>query len=87
LNRDFSQKPTKATRREGDDGMPWIPQYVGHRGAIWALDIEARKDAQCDVCQSAKSDGTIDSDGDIFMDRMENYYEAAEKQVYGDVQE
>ena len=67
--------------------MQWIPQYVGHRGTIRGLDLKTRKNAQHKVCQPKKSDGNVDSDGHLLVDRMKNYHEAGEKQIYGEVKE
>ena len=64
--------------------MPWIPQYLGYRGAKWALDINARKDGQRNIRQPRKSGGRIDGDGHLLVD---HYHESTERQVYGEVKE
>jgi hypothetical protein len=81
----LTQKPMKAERCEKKEDVAWIPQYVGHRGAIRALDIKTGKDAQCNVCQPKKSDSDINSDGHLLVDSMKNYHEATKKHVYGEV--
>ena len=77
----------KANRREGENGVCWIPQEVGQLGAIWTPDVKTRKDAQRYVGQPKNTDGNFDGDGHTLVDCAKNYDEAGEKQVYGEVQE
>jgi hypothetical protein len=67
--------------------VQWVPQDVGHRGPIRAPDVNTRKDAQYNVCHRKNSDGNVDGDGHILVDRIKKDNEAGEKQVYGKVQE
>jgi hypothetical protein len=80
-------KPTKAKRREGEEEVQWIPQYVGHRGTIRGLDLKTRKNAEHKVCQPKKADGNVDGDGHLLVDRMKNHHETGEKQIYREVKE
>jgi hypothetical protein len=82
---ELTQKPMKAKHCEKEEGVAWIPQYVGHRGAIRALDVKTREDAQCSVCQPKESNGDINSNGNFFVDSMKNYHEATKKHVYREV--
>jgi hypothetical protein len=75
----------KAKCRKAKKGVPWIPQYVGHRGAIWASDVKTRNDSQGNVCQPKKSDGNVDGNGNLLVDCVKKYHKSTKKQVYGEV--
>jgi len=72
---------------EEEGGVPWVPPYVGHRGAVRALVVNTRKDGEGEIRQCKESDGNGDNDCHRLVNREKEYNEAGEKQEHRDVKE